>query len=226
MSTTNEDVQRPGIGEFMTPEIEKEVLVGTMAAFQAMEKGDIDMGVVEAYLYATNLLGNRDVFQVIFNEMEATWLSLYTKEQTCPIVEQTGTFVKRKLVKQYAAALVKNLTGVSGCVFVTKFNSTPEEFWTADEVVTQIADTPTKDHTDLFRTLLSQIYGISYGTLQVLLEKSVSWLELYQAVVKVFPAINLSVEVDLDGEADVATLTHAFHAYLYGGEGTENLIFV
>lgn len=192
----------------------------------AAENKEISMLLVEAYLYGINILENRDVFQLIFKEMDATWLSLYTKEQTCPIVEQTGTFVKRKLVKQYAAVLVKSLNGISGCTFVTKFNSQPDEFWTADEVVTQIADTPTKDHADLFKALLSQVYGVSHGVLRVLMDKDVTWLEVYQAVVQVFPSINLSVEVDLDGDANVATLTHAVTAYLYGGDDTENLIFV
>lgn len=187
---------------------------------------EIDMGVVQAYLYGINVLENRTLFKSLFAELESTWLSLYTKEQTCPIVEQTGTFVKRKLVKQYTTVLVKTLSGVSGCTFISKLNAKPAEFWTTDEVIKQIADTPTKDHEDLFRTLLCQVYGVSETVYRVLMDKEVTWLELYRAVVQVYPNINLSVEVDLDEDADATTLTHAVHAYLYGGDDTELPVFV
>lgn len=150
----------------------------------------------QAHMFAMELFYQGDVINSLFEEMGEVWLNLYTKDKKCPIVEQVGTFVKRKLVKEYAIQLIRRLRGVYGLTLVTKANDPDATFWVADDIIQRIADGKTDDHEGLFKSLINAIFGLSIDILNFMMLENKTKENLYN-IVKKFYIIDI-VDIELD----------------------------
>jgi hypothetical protein len=97
-----------------------------------------------------------------FREMEQVWLSLYTSDKRCPIIEQSATKVKFQLVTQYAVALIKYINSIVGLDLVPLAQQDPKtRTWKNDAIILNIGGNKVKDHEHLYRSFLVNLFGLS-----------------------------------------------------------------
>lgn len=167
---------------------------------------------LQAHMFAMEMFYQGEVVKSVFEDMEEVWLKLYTKDKKCPIVEQVGTFVKRKLVKEYAIHLIRQVRGIYGLTLATKTSDPDAMFWIADDIIQRIADGKTENHEGLFKTLFNALFGTAIEILNFMLADNHTKESLY-AVVKKFYVINV-VDNELDDPIDGRTVKTIAEAYL------------
>lgn len=128
---------------------------------------------IRANTQALEIIRQSAVLKAIYSEMEEVWLSLYTQDKKCPIVEQQATNVKRKLIRQYAIKLITRLRAIVNTDLVTMAIDTDESFWTADDIVRRLGDGPIRDHHHLFCLLVNSIFGLSMRYIDVMFKEKI-----------------------------------------------------
>lgn len=103
-----------------------------------------------------------------FKEMNEVWLSLYTADKRCPIIDQTATKVKYQLVNQYAYSLIKYLNSIIGLDLVPLAQQDPTtRTWKMDSVILNVGGNKVNNHEHLFRTLMVNLFGVSENILDI-----------------------------------------------------------
>lgn len=106
-----------------------------------------------------------------FREMNQVWLSLYTSEKSCPILEQSATKVKYQLVNLYAVKLIKYMNSIVGLDMVPLAQQDPEtRTWKNDSIILNIASNVVKSHEHMFRSMLVNLFGVSEDVIAVAFE--------------------------------------------------------
>lgn len=115
-----------------------------------------------------------------FREMNQVWLSLYTEDKTCPIIEQSGTKVKYQLVNLYAIKLIKYMNSIVGLDLVPLAQQDPEtRTWKMDGIILNISGNKVRDHEHLYRTMLVNLFGISEDILTIAFEPTAENIRSY-----------------------------------------------
>lgn len=166
----------------------------------------------QAHMFAMELFYQGDIVNTLFEDMEEVWLRLYTKDKKCPIVEQVGTFVKRKLVKEYAIYFIRQVRGIYGLTLATKVNDPDAMFWIADDIIQRIADGETKNHEALFKSLFNALFGLSIDVLNFMMSEKKTKEDVYN-VVKKFYYLDI-VDIELDDEITGREIKEMTEKYL------------
>lgn len=167
---------------------------------------------LQAHMFAMEVFYQGEVVKSVFEDMEEVWLALYTKDKKCPIVEQVGTFVKRKLVKEYAIHLIRQVRGIYGLTLATKTTDPDAMFWIADDIIQRIADGKTDNHEGLFKSLFNALFGTAIDILNFMLTEGHTKEAVYELVRK-FYIINV-VDNELDDPIDGPAIKAIATAYL------------
>jgi hypothetical protein len=97
-----------------------------------------------------------------FREMDQVWMSLYTADKRCPIVEQSTTRVRAQLINQYAYHLIKYMNSIVGLDLAPLSQQDPgSRTWKNDCVILNIGGSKIKDHQHMYITMLVNLFGIS-----------------------------------------------------------------
>lgn len=137
----------------------------------------------------------------IFKEMEEYWLSLYTTDKRCLIVEQTATKVKHQLVTMYAVRLIKNMSAMVGFDLIPLAYQDPTKHWKTEAVILNISSRKVVDHRDLFNMLAVNLFGVSSEILEF--GKEPTWDKVKKYVSTVY---GIELGDAPEGEANVVTV--------------------
>lgn len=147
-----------------------------------------------------------------FKEMEEIWLSLYTEDKRCPIVEQSATKVKYQLVNLYAYRLVKYMNSIVGLDLTSMSQQDPDtRTWKMDSIILNTAGNKVKNHTHLFCTLLVNLFGVSENIIAIAFEPTA---ENIRAYVKKTYDIDLGDTEGLTSELTIEEAEGALQNYL------------
>lgn len=115
-----------------------------------------------------------------FKEMNEVWLSLYTTDKKCQIVEQMGTKVKYQLINLYAIKLIKYINSIIGLDLIPLGQQDLEtRTWRQDTIILNIAGLKITDHEHLFRLMMVNLFGLSEDILDFALTGKASVLREY-----------------------------------------------
>lgn len=115
-----------------------------------------------------------------FKEMNEVWLSLYTTDKQCPIVEQTGTKVKYQLVNLYAVKLIKYINSIVGLDLVPLAQQdVTNKSWRQDAIILNIAGLKITDHEHLFELMMVNLFGLSTDVIEFAMHGKASVLRNY-----------------------------------------------
>ncbi|QYN80103.1 hypothetical protein PQD71_gp223 [Kosakonia phage Kc263] len=113
-------------------------------------------------------------------EMNEVWLSLYTTDKQCPIVEQMGTKVKYQLVNLYAVKLIRYLNSIIGLDLVPLAQQdVTTRTWRQDAIILNISGQKITDHEHLFELMLVNLFGLSQDILKFALSSKAADLREY-----------------------------------------------
>lgn len=133
---------------------------------------------IRANMQALEIVRQADVLKTIYAEMEEVWLSLYTQDKKCPIVEQQATIVKRKLIRMYSVKLINHMRSIVNTDLITMAIDTDESFWIADDIVQRLSDGPIRDHNHLFCLLVNGLFGLSMRYIDVMFKEEITLNDL------------------------------------------------
>lgn len=182
------------------------------------EQNVVTVQNLRALSQAVELFNQGRQLSYIFEDMNETWLTLYTKDKKCPIVEQAGTIVKRNLVRRYAATLIQNLRNTIGLDLISRVIDKDAAFWMADDIIQRISDNKTESHEALFKALVSSIFGVAIDVLNFMLKEEKTKGDLY-GVLKQFYDLKV-IDIEEDDSITVEGATEALLAYLQRNELT------
>lgn len=129
-------------------------------------------------------------------DMEEVWLSLYTEDKRCPIVEQQATKVRAQLIVMYGVKLIKYINSIVGLDLVPlAVDANPNSIvfqsrnpadvnWKLDSVMLNIGSNRIKDHEHLFTLMMVNIFGVSEHFVKFALKQT--WEGLRQLVIKTY----------------------------------------
>lgn len=169
---------------------------------------------IRANTQALEIIRQSSVLKTIYAEMEEVWLSLYTQDKKCPIVEQTATIVKRKLIRQYSIKLITYLRSIVNTDLVTMAIDPDESFWIADDIVQRLSDGVIRDHFHLFCLLVNALFGLSMRYIDVMFKETITLNDLTTLLNDVY-----IITVDEGGVTDetlVQVITERLEAYIAG----------
>lgn len=113
-------------------------------------------------------------------EMNEVWLSLYTTDKQCPIIEQTGTKVKYQLVNLYAVKLIKYINSIIGLDLVPLAQQDiTKKSWRQDAIILNIAGLKITGHEHLFELMMVNLFGLSTDVIDFAMHGKVSTLRDY-----------------------------------------------
>lgn len=164
------------------------------------------------YSTAAAIIDQSHFIKSIFADMEEVWLTLYTKEKTCPILEDIGTNVKRLLVRRYTVALIRQVRNTIGLDLITKTIDPDSVYWHVDDIVQRVSDNKTESHLGLFRALITSIFGLSIKVLDFMLLETKTKGDLY-TLLHGFYDLKIN-DLEYDDEITSALLVENFHAGL------------
>ncbi|EBY9763884.1 hypothetical protein D5W64_12295 [Salmonella enterica subsp. enterica serovar Saintpaul] len=107
------------------------------------------------------------------NDMHEVWLSLYTPDQRCPIVEQTATKVRAQLITLYAVKLIKYINSIVGLDLVPlaadanpaslnyEERSPADINWKLDAIILNIGSNRIRNHGHMFTLMMVNVFGVS-----------------------------------------------------------------
>lgn len=147
-----------------------------------------------------------------FKEMNEVWLSLYTADKRCPIIDQTATKVKYQLVNQYAYSLIKYMNSIIGMDLVPLAQQDPNtRTWKMDTVILNISGNKVNHHEHLFRLFMVNLFGVSENILNIAFNPTAENIRTY---VKKTYDIDLGDTEGLDGEIAIEQAQGALLQYL------------
>lgn len=149
-----------------------------------------------------------------FNHMNEVWLELMTEDKQCIIVEQTATKLKYQLVNLYAVKLVKYLSSIVGLDLVPLAQQDPStRTWKMDAVILNIASNKVKDHEDLYRLMLVNLFGLNEEIIN--LSFDFTWENIRQYIRKVYD-IDLGDTDGITETPDLDRIEGTIHNWLNG----------
>lgn len=107
------------------------------------------------------------------NDMYEVWLSLYTPDQRCPIVEQTATKVRAQLITLYGVKLIKYINSIVGLDLVPlaadanpaslnyEERSPADINWKLDAIILNIGSNRIRNHGHMFTLMMVNVFGVS-----------------------------------------------------------------
>lgn len=153
-----------------------------------------------------------------FNAMNEVWLSLYTEDKRCLIVDQSATKVKYQLVNLYAVKLIKYLNSIVGLDLVPLAQQPLEtRNWKMDAIILNISSRKITNHEELFRLMIINLFGVSELFLDFAMEPT--WEGLHQYVIKTYD-IDLGSTDEASGTPELELVEGAIHNYLSGKDLT------
>lgn len=167
---------------------------------------------IRAYTQAVAIMEQKVILQTVFADMEEVWLSLHTPDKKCPILEEIGTNVKRRLVRQYTIRLIKHMRGTIGLDLVSKVIDSDNAFWSADDIVLRVADGVVENHFSMFRSLINAIFGLSIKIIDFMFKETTTKNDLY-GILGDFYDLDID-DVDIYEEITLEWLTERFNEYL------------
>lgn len=167
---------------------------------------------ISANTMGVNILVQKTALDAIFSDMNEVWLKLHTKEGGCPIVEQMGTNVKRKLVREYAVELIDMIRANTSLTLITSVSNPDAAFWHADDIVQRISDGMVIDHKHLFCGLLTSIFGLGIKVAELMFKEKITVEDLYDTL-KDFYFLTLNT-LDLDDEVTPELIIGRLESYI------------
>lgn len=120
-----------------------------------------------------------------FKAMNEVWLSLYTEDKRCLIVDQAATKVKYQLVNLYAVKLYKYLNSIVGLDLVPLSQQSPDvRTWKMDAVILNVSSRKITGHEDLFKLMMINLFGVNESLFDFAMEPT--WEGLRQYVIKTY----------------------------------------
>lgn len=115
-----------------------------------------------------------------FKEMNEVWLECHDQDKRCMIVEQQATKVKYQLVTMYVVKLYRYMKSIVGLDLVPLAQQDGEnKTWKLDAIVLNIASNQVKDHEDLFRSILINLFGVSEQLLDIAFNPTIDNVRKY-----------------------------------------------
>lgn len=175
-----------------------------------------NMATIRANTQAIEIINQSTILKNVYDEMGEIWLNLHTKDKRCPIVEEKGTIVKRRLVRQYAVELIKRVRGTIGLDLVTKITDPDTGYWAADDIVQRIGDGEVHDHFHLFSNLLNAVFGFGMRYINVMFKEAITLNDVYSILNDIY-IIEVNT-LDLDDEITVQQLTERLADFMTGDD--------
>lgn len=163
---------------------------------------------------AIEIMKQGKILQLIYGEMDEVWLHLHTTDKRCPIVEEIGTIVKRRLIRQYIIGLVKEMRSMVNVDIINKTIDPDANFWIADDIARTVADNKVEDHFHLFCSLVSAIFGTSIRLVHLMMKDEVTLNELYGVLNDTY-TLTLN-DPQNDGVITVEMITERLEGYING----------
>lgn len=173
-----------------------------------------DFVTIRAYTQAIAIMEQSYLIQSIYEDMNEVWLSLHTPDKKCPIVEQVGTNIKRRLVRQYTIAFINKVRKTIGFDICSKVADSDNAFWSADDIVLRISDSEVKDHFSMFKSLFNAIFGLSIKIIDFAFKDKIIKNDLINILSDYYYLDVNEVEHDINDEISLDQLKELFETYL------------
>lgn len=171
-----------------------------------------DIATIRIHTQVIAIFQQKLVIEAIFEEMEEVWLNLHTREKTCPIIEQVGTNVKRKLVQRYVIELIRRMRRTVSMDLISKSIDPDAAYWVADDIVIRLADNKTESHRGLFNAVLVGVFGISTRILEFMALENPTKEDLYALIRRMYDVKVLDFE--LGDEVSIVELSVSLENYM------------
>ena len=172
----------------------------------------VHLPTVRAYSQALAIMEQSIILKTVFADMEEIWLNLHTVDKRCPIIEEIGTNVKRRLVRLYSIEFIKCMRRTMDFDLASKVIDTEHAFWPVDDIVIRISDDKVTDHFSMFRSMVNAIFGLSLKIIDFMFNEKPTRNDLYK-ILSDFYDIDID-DIDIDEEISVQWLTDRFNEYL------------
>lgn len=142
-------------------------------------------------------------------DMHEVWMSLYSEDKKCLIVEMQATKVRAQLINLYAIKLIKYVNSIIGLDLVPLSqqvnpasadmqNRDPATFsWKMDSILLNICSNKIDNHEHLFKLLMINLFGLSEQVIEFALNPT--WEGLREIIIKTY-------DIDL-GDTEGVTCT-------------------
>lgn len=129
-------------------------------------------------------------------DMHEVWMSLYSEDKKCLIVEMQATKVRAQLINLYAIKLIKYVNSIVGLDLVPLAqqvnpasadmqNRDPATFsWKMDSILLNICSNKIDDHEHLFKLLMINLFGVSEQVIEFSLAPT--WTDLRDIIIKTY----------------------------------------
>lgn len=171
-------------------ELEKEVMTS------AESKSKIDFKTLRIATQVRELVLQGITLKNTFNAMEEVWLSLYTEDKKCLIVDMTATKVRAQLINLYAIKFIKYMNSIVGLDLVPlaqSVNPTAADFenrnpadqdWKLDSIILNIGSNKITNHEHMFRLMLINVFGVSEEFVKFSMDQT--WEGLRSIILKTY----------------------------------------
>lgn len=160
-------------------------------------------------------------------DMHDVWMSLYSEDKKCLIVEMQATKVRAQLINLYAIKLIKYINSIVGLDLVPLAqqvnpasadmqNRDPATFsWKMDSVLLNICSNKIDDHEHLFKLLMINLFGVSEQVIEFSLAPT--WTDLRDIIIKAYD-FDLGDVEGVAGIPELELVEGALYNYLHNPE--------
>lgn len=149
-----------------------------------------------------------------FSEMSSVWDELKTQDGRSIIVEEMMTRTKAQQVQLYARRLMLHFNSIVGLdMFPMSLSNVAVGNWRVDSIIIQIASNQIKGHSDLFKLLMVNLYGLPQDMIDFI-EHDFNKLYLEQYMQKTY----VGIKIDIGGPSSltVENMMELMEAYMDG----------